>query len=171
MSRLDSFIRRLLAQRACLGEAAQLVRDLPGPVLEFGLGNGRTYDHLRELLPEREIFVFDRQVAAHPSCVPDADHMILGEVQETVPKALDRIGARAALAHLDVGTGDAAANAALARWFGAALAPLMRPGAVVVSDQPLEGSGWTALPLPDGVPPARYFMYRTGAAFRRRGSP
>ena len=58
MSRLDSFIRRLEAQRACLEYAAGQIRDLPGPVLELGLGNGRTYDHLRELLPEREIFVF-----------------------------------------------------------------------------------------------------------------
>ncbi|MBM3542582.1 MAG: hypothetical protein FJX51_11085, partial [Alphaproteobacteria bacterium] len=68
MSRLDSFIRRLQAQRACLDHAAMLVRDLPGPVLEFGLGNGRTYDHLRETFPGREIFAFDRQVAAHPDC-------------------------------------------------------------------------------------------------------
>ncbi|MGH6887075.1 MAG: class I SAM-dependent methyltransferase, partial [Geminicoccales bacterium] len=49
MSRLDSFIRRLEAQRACLDLAAARIADLPGPVLELGLGNGRTYDHLREL--------------------------------------------------------------------------------------------------------------------------
>ena len=60
MSRLDSFIRRLEAQRACLGFVAGQIRDVAGPVLEFGLGNGRTYDHLRELLPERDIFVFER---------------------------------------------------------------------------------------------------------------
>ena len=70
MSRLDSFIRRVTAQRDCLNAAAVLVRDLPGPVLEFGLGNGRTYDHLRSLLPDRQIFVFERQVAAHPDCIP-----------------------------------------------------------------------------------------------------
>ena len=51
MSRLDSFIRRLEAQRACLALAAGRIGGLPGPVLELGLGNGRTYDHLRELLP------------------------------------------------------------------------------------------------------------------------
>ena len=53
VSRLDSFIRRLQAQRACLEVAIARIADLPGPVLEFGLGNGRTYDHLRELLPTR----------------------------------------------------------------------------------------------------------------------
>ncbi|MEJ0068675.1 MAG: class I SAM-dependent methyltransferase [Pseudomonadota bacterium] len=28
-------------------------------MLELGLGNGRTYDHLRSLFPDHEIFVFD----------------------------------------------------------------------------------------------------------------
>ena len=55
MSRLDSFIRRLEAQRACLGEAVRLAKGIDGFVLELGLGNGRAYDHLREICPEREI--------------------------------------------------------------------------------------------------------------------
>ena len=70
MSRLDSFIRRLEAQRACLNMAASLVRGVDGAVLELGLGNGRTYDHLRQLFPERDIFVCERQIAAHPDCIP-----------------------------------------------------------------------------------------------------
>ncbi len=74
MSRLDSAIRRLQAQRACLDAAAALVAGLPGPVLELGLGNGRTYDHLREILPAREIFVFERRIAAHPASIPDERH-------------------------------------------------------------------------------------------------
>ena len=65
MSRLDSVIRRLAAQRACLEAAARLIAELPGPVLEVGLGNGRTFDHLREILPGREIFALDRRIAAH----------------------------------------------------------------------------------------------------------
>ena len=74
MSRLDSFIRRLKAQRACLTHAAQAIGNDEGTVLELGLGNGRTYDHLRECLPERDIFVFEREVRAHPDCIPDTDH-------------------------------------------------------------------------------------------------
>ncbi len=98
MSRLDSFIRRLEAQRACLGLAAAQIRDLPGPVLEFGLGNGRTYDHLRELLPGREIFVFDRQLNAHPDCRPDAVYFFLGNIHETLPQAALCLPQPAALA-------------------------------------------------------------------------
>ena len=49
MSRLDSFIRRIGAQRNVLNAVAQRIAAIDGPVLELGLGNGRTYDHLREL--------------------------------------------------------------------------------------------------------------------------
>ena len=158
MSRLDSFIRRLEAQRDCLGLAARLIADVPGPLLELGLGNGRTYDHLRGLLPEREIFVFDRHIAAHPDCVPDAAHMILGDIETTLPAALTRIGARAALAHCDIGTGDAAGNARLAAFLAGALPPLMAPGGIVASDQDIAIG--TPVAPPPGVAQARYFIRR-----------
>ncbi len=160
MSRLDSFIRRLEAQRACLARAAELVRELPGPLLELGLGNGRTYDHLRELMPEREIYVFDRRIAAHPDCVPDDAHMILGDLRQTLPDALTRIGAPAALAHTDCGTGEATSNAALAAEVAPRLDRLMAAGGIIVADQEMAGPGWEPLPPPDGVAPGRYFMYR-----------
>jgi hypothetical protein len=159
MSRLDSFIRRLEAQRACLEYAARQIRDLPGPVLELGLGNGRTYDHLRELLPEREIFVFERTVNAHPDCIPDPAHLILGDVRATLPRARARLAAPAALAHLDVGTGDAARNAELAAWLSDALPPLLAPGAWLVSDQTLRAPRLIGHPLPAGIAPERYFIY------------
>src|SRR5689334_15757612 len=98
MSRLDSFIRRLEAQRACLDQAARLIEGLPGNVLEFGLGNGRTYDHLRERLPDREIYVFERQIAAHPACIPPADHLFLGDFLDTLPRAGVQLGAHTVLA-------------------------------------------------------------------------
>jgi hypothetical protein len=163
MSRLDSFIRRLTAQRACLEAAVALLDGGPGPVLEVGLGNGRTYDHLRELLPEREIFVFDRQIAAHPDCVPDSRHMIQGEFHETIPTALDRLGAPAVLAHCDFGSGDIAVTAVLALWLGPELTALLADGAVVASDQPLQAPGLAALALPDGVAVGRYHLYRYSA--------
>jgi hypothetical protein len=160
MSRLDSFIRRLEAQRACLNQAARAIAGLPGPVLELGLGNGRTYDHLRELLPGREIFVFERQLAAHPASMPDAAHLILGDIRKTLPAAGARIGAPAALVHSDVGTGDAARNAELAAWLAQALPPLLAPGAWVISDQPMPSAALIAQAPPDGIADQRYFLYR-----------
>jgi hypothetical protein len=164
VSRLDSFIRRVTAQRECLNLAADLIGDVPGSVLELGLGNGRTYDHLRELFPNRDIFVFDRQVAAHPDCIPDDAHMILGDIAETLPLARDRIQATAALAHCDLGTGVRADNEALAAFIGPRIAPLMTPGGLVVSDQEFAVDGWTSLDPPDGVQPGRYHIYRVGGS-------
>jgi hypothetical protein len=160
MSRLDSVIRRLEAQRACLDHAAALIRDLDGPVLELGLGNGRTYDHLRERLPGRAIFVFDRQLAAHPDCIPPSDHLLLGDFQDTLPLALERLGQCAALIHADIGTGDETASRALAAGLAPHLVRLLRPQAVLASDQPMPAEGLAALPLPREVAAGRYHLYR-----------
>ena len=160
MSRLDSFIRRLLAQRACIGYAAELIAGVDGPVLELGLGNGRTFDHLRERFPGRAIFVFDRELAAHPSSRPDAAHFIQGDFRATLSSALPRLGARAALAHCDIGSHDSAASRALGAAVAPLLAQLMAKGGVVLGDQPMPQPAWRELPLPDGLEPGRYYMYR-----------
>jgi hypothetical protein len=160
VSRLDSFIRRLEAQRACLNHAAALIAGLDGAVLELGLGNGRTYDHLRSLFPSREIYVCERQIAAHPDCVPPPERLILGDMRETLPAARARIDRQVALAHLDVGTGDAAANRILAAELLPLVLPLLCAGGIMVSDPPLAAADLEALPLPDGIAPGRYHLYR-----------
>ncbi len=160
MSRLDSFIRRLEAQRACLDMAVNLVRDLPGPVLEVGLGNGRTYDHLRNLCPEREIYVFDRQVAAHPACIPPPEFLLLGDIHETIPQAARRFAKTVALAHIDIGSGDRQANQRIAAFIAEYLPRLLSSGGVVISDQDVGFDGAQAVDLPEGVKPGRYHLYR-----------
>jgi hypothetical protein len=160
MSRLDSFIRRLEAQRACLNRAAALIRGIDGIVLELGLGNGRTYDHLRGLFPEREIHVCERLVAAHPDCVPPAEFLILGDMRDTLPGLRGRFGARVALAHFDAGSGDAAANLALAAELTPSIEPLLCRGGVLVSDPPIAAATLEPLPLPDGIAVGRYHLYR-----------
>ena len=128
MSRLDSFIARMQAQRDCLNFLKPAVEALPGPILEVGLGNGRTYDHLRDLFPDREIYVFERKVAAHPDCIPPGDRLFLGEARDALPRAALKLGATAALIHTDLGTGDHAANMAMAAWLGPALDALAHLG-------------------------------------------
>ncbi len=159
-SRLDAFIRRVAAPRGRPDPAARLSGARPGIVLELGLGNGRTYDHLRERFPGRDIYVFDREIAAHPACVPDEAHIRLGDFHDTLP-AFDRESrAKAVLVHADIGSPDRARDAALAHWLGPALVPLLAPGALVATDRALTGVAWPTEPLPAGVAAGDYFLYR-----------
>jgi hypothetical protein len=160
MSRLDSFIARMQAQRDCLNALKPAIDALRGPILEVGLGNGRTYDHLRDLFPNRDIYVFERAVTAHPDCIPPDDRLFLGEASETIPRAAAKLGATAALIHTDLGTGDHAANMAMGGWLGPALDTLAGAGGYVLANQPLEVARWQRLPEPTGVPKDRYFLYR-----------
>jgi len=160
VSRLDSFIRRLEAQRACLDFAARLVHGVEGDVLELGLGNGRTYDHLRQLFPDRKIYVCERRLAAHPDCVPPAEYLLLGDMRDTLRSAREPIAGQIALAHLDPGTGDLAASRALALELTPLIVPLLRCGAVLVSEPALASDQLSLLEPPESVAPERYNIYR-----------
>ena len=160
MSRLDSFIRRLEAQRACLDLAAGLVKDLEGDVLELGLGNGRTYDHLRELFPDRKIYVCERRLAAHPDCVPPAEYLLLGDMRDTLRSARGPLAGQIALAHLDPGTGDLAESRALVAQLTPLIVPLLRCGAVLVSEPVVASDKLSPLEPPASVAPQRYNIYR-----------
>jgi len=160
MSRLDINIRRLQAQRACLDLVAAHIRDMPGPIFEMGLGNGRTYDHLREALPGREIFVFDREVAAHPDCIPDTAHLFLGDFRETLPRAVDRFAGSVAFIHADVGSANAERDARLAGAIAEFLPVLLRPGGLVASDRDVAFTGAQTIRLPASVAAGVYFLYQ-----------
>ncbi len=162
MSRLDSAIRRLEAQRAGLDWACAAAG--PGAVLELGLGNGRTYDHLRACLGSaRAIHAFDFALAAHPDCVPPADLLHLGDMRETLPRFAAAHGRCAALVHADTGSGAHAPTAAFAAFLGPVVAGLMLPGGLVLSDQALQGDGLAAVAPPAGIAAGRYFFYRAAA--------
>ena len=102
MSRLDSFIRRMQAQRLLIDHAVRAIADLEGPVLELGLGNGRTFHHLREKLAGRRLIAFDIKVTAQPDSVPAPEDLVLGDIKET---ARGFAGIGAALVHSDLGSG------------------------------------------------------------------
>jgi hypothetical protein len=160
MSRLESFIRRMQAQRDILNQVADLISDVPGPVLEIGLGNGRTYDHLREILPEREIYVFDRAVNAHPSCIPDDEYLFLGEVDQTLLACHERTGSPAALIHSDIGIGDPEGNVLIGKWLSPMIDKQTQSGGIVVCNLELSLPGFSELPLPPGIQKGRYFVYQ-----------
>jgi hypothetical protein len=160
VSRLDSFIRRLEAQRACIDFAARSGNVPEGPIFELGLGNGRTYDHLRERFRGRDIFVFERQVNANAASMPDADHLITGDIGETLPRAVLRFRGRVAFVHSDLGSGDETRDRAMAARIAPLVAEAVAPMGLVASDQVLVIAGWQTLPPPPGIAESRYFLYR-----------
>lgn len=163
-TRLERFIARAVGQRCGIDAAAAATRQLPGVVWEVGLGNGRTYDHLRERFAGREIIVFDRQVASHPDCIPPAEMVRLGNFRETVPAEAERIAGLAAMIHADVGSDDIAASRALGRWLTPLFVQALAPGAYLVGDQPMEDAALEPIALADvgagDLPPDTYFVYR-----------
>ncbi len=160
MSRLDSFIRRLEAQRLVLGWAAGLTRDRAGLVLELGLGNGRTYDHLREIMPGRRIVAFDREAKANPRSLPAAEDLVLGDMARTLPAFAAEHGRNAVLLHVDATTGVPERDAVALAWLPGHVAALAADDALIVSGTALVDAALSAVPLPDGVPAERYFAYR-----------
>ena len=159
-NRLDRMILRLSAQRNCLVRGLALVSDLPGPVLEFGLGKGRTYDFLRTHATGRRIIAFDRDIHCPPDCIPAPEDLVLGDFHDTVAGARDRIGAMAALAHFDIGSEDPTVDAALAAWLSAAADPLVATGGVVIADRVMSNPRWRPLDAPPGDDDGGHFMYR-----------
>lgn len=160
MSRLDSFINRVIAQRECLNFATAEIAHLDGVVFELGLGNGRTFDHLREKLPDREIFVFERNPAAHPNSTPDDEHLIIGDIREQLPAAIERFAGRVVLLHSDLGSANFAEDTRVAQFLARTIPPLLVRDALILSDPALDLSDAIPLPLPDTVQRNRYYMYR-----------
>ncbi|MEM7440927.1 MAG: class I SAM-dependent methyltransferase [Pseudomonadota bacterium] len=158
MSRLDSMLRRFTAQRDGLNWAAERIAETGGDVLDMGLGNGRTYDHLREILTDRRIWVMDRILQCHPSCVPPEEDFLQGEAEDTLT-ALAAKGASIALAHYDFGFGVKEKDVAEAAKLSPLIAKVMAKGGMIVSGQPLVG--FHAVKGPDHIAPDRYYFYVT----------
>lgn len=159
MSRLDSMMRRLSAQRDGLEWAKQQIKGVAGDAVDMGLGNGRTYDHMREILPERRIWVIDRVLQCHPSCVPPEQDFLQGEAEEMLVKLAQNEN-KIALAHYDFGFGVKEKDVAEAARLSPFIAALMAPGGVIVSGQPLVG--FKTLQGPNSIAPERYNFYQLG---------
>ncbi len=157
MSRLESMRRRLTAQIDGINWAADQIRHLEGDVLEMGLGNGRTYDHLRQEIKGRRIWVIDRILECHPSCVPPDADFLKGEAEDVLRRMADE-GRRMALAHYDFGFGVKELDVAEGGKLSPYIAAVMVPGGLVLSQQPLVG--FEQIAGPDTIAPDRYLFYR-----------
>ncbi len=160
MSRLDVFIDRMVSQRACLDHALETTGAMPGPILELGLGNGRTYDHLRERAQGREIYVFERAIASNPASTPPPEMVFLGDVMEMLPAALERLGPTASVVHADLGGHNLEKNDIFARAVSPVIEPILAPGGLMVSSDRMYFDNLVEVELPAGAVPGRCFIYR-----------
>ena len=156
MSRLDSMLRRLTAQRDGLNWAAARIGDAPGDILDMGLGNGRTYDHLREILPDRKIWVMDRVLQCHPDSTPPPEDFLQGEAEPMLRK-LAGTGRKVAMAHYDFGRGIKDEDVAEAARLSPSISRVMQPGGLLISGQPLVG--FEQIKGPETIAPDRYLFY------------
>ena len=160
MSRLEDLAHRLLAQQAALNRAIELIGDLEGIVVELGLGKGRTFDHLRERLPGRDIYVFDRGLFCEVELAPPPAFRVFGDITETLPDFCRRFAGRAALIHSDIGTRHREADMPLVDFVADHLAVLIRKDGVIASDRPMDGKEWVALPWAGEMTRFPYYVYR-----------
>jgi len=158
MSRLESMMRRLTAQKLGLEWAVEMTIGLKGDALEIGLGNGRSYDHLREIAPDRRIWVIDRILQCHHSCVPPAENFLQGEAGDMLAQLASK-NRRIVVAHYDCGMGIKEKDVAEAATLSPMIAAVMAPDGIIISGQPLVGI--TQVDGPDGIAPDRYYFYKT----------
>jgi hypothetical protein len=144
-----------MSQRASLERAAAMIAQLPGPALQIGWGDGTAYDHLHEILRRRDLLVFDKAITAPESAPPPLQHRIIGDPAQSLPQAWERWRREIAFAHLNF-----PAPARAAAELAPLLAPLLRPGAIVIAETAIELPGWEALPAPEGARDAREQLYR-----------
>ncbi len=163
-TRLERFISRVVGQRACIDAAAAATKQVAGAVWEVGLGNGRTYDHLRDRFAGRDVVVFDRQVASHPDCIPPENMVRLGDFHDTVAAESARSAGQVAMIHADVGSGDVNASRALGRWLTPHFVIALAAGAYLVGDQPMDDATLEPIALDlvgaGDLPADAYFVYR-----------
>ncbi len=163
MSRLDRFIARMQAQRALLNQVcSELNTDvaLPGPFVELGLGNARTYDHVRERLTGRRIIVFDRSSDPKHGVIPPPADFCVGDIRETVRTYVEAGGAPAAVVHADLGDGSAAYNAELQSWLPDTCCLLLQPKGLVLSSTQLHDRRLRQLDVTADAKAGFYFSYR-----------
>ncbi|HEY7602210.1 MAG TPA: class I SAM-dependent methyltransferase [Methylomirabilota bacterium] len=168
MSRLDFHIEQKIAQRDSIDLAARQLARRPGWIVELGLGRGRSYSHLVERFPGREIYCFDRELATYSPGGPPPERVVVGDLTAVLadPAVQARFQGRVILAHLDLAWGDTT-EARLHRLVVDRIRGWLLPGAWVLSDRavPLDPA-WRLAPVvdADGVGyPHRFFRYERHA--------
>lgn len=74
-----SLDRPFVAQRVWSDHRVELTNEMYEAVCALDLGNGRTYQLMCKILPDREVFVFDRAIASQPDSTPHVIESLLAK--------------------------------------------------------------------------------------------
>lgn len=160
ITRLEKTYYRLQAQILCFDWAFDQIESTPGVIMEIGLGLGRTYQHIKSHLPDREMIVFERDVHSYEDCTPPENEIILGDFTATLVENTDRYKGKVALINSDVGSFDKQSNREKAALLSRLLPPYLGNNAIVLSDLELTLQGCTVLTLPGNARKDSYHLYR-----------
>ena len=159
-TRLEKTYYRLQAQILCLNWAFEQIKSTPGVIIEIGLGLGRTYQHTRRYLPEREMVVFEREVHSYEDCTPPDNEIIVGDITSTLVENANRFKGKAALINSDVGSFDKKTNREKAAHLNQLLLPYLGNNTIVLSDLELDLQGCTTMALPGNARKNSYYLYK-----------
>ena len=104
---------------------------------ELGLGNGRTYDHLRTRLPDWRVVVFERNPQPNEKSWPPECDLYVGDIQHTATMFAADHGPCASLVHADLGDGSETYNEELQQWLPGVCHALAAGDGWVISSTPL----------------------------------
>ncbi len=145
------------AQRDILNDLAFRMDGIAGTILEFGLGSGRTYDHLLEKFPARRILVFESIVKDLPLQRVPPDNLLIGDIRASTEPLPDGC---AALIHTDIETGVREHDVELTAWLPKLIARLLVSGGYAVSSSNLLDPRLHPCPVPSGIEDNRYHLLR-----------
>ena len=136
MSRLDSFIFRMTAQREILNHIGGRVKGWMGRSSSSVLATAAPSIICVNAFRIEGSSSFDRAVGAHKTSTPEPENMVVGEIRETAKI----IGINAALAHVDIGTGYDEKDAITLTWLPQLMAGACARTAIAVSGLELRAS-------------------------------
>jgi len=86
--------------------------------------------------------------------------MFEGDFRETLNSARQQLGQQGILAHCDIGSGRPEIDQALVQSISEPLNTLLKPEAIILSDQFFSLPDWTPLELPAAIPSGRYYIFQ-----------
>lgn len=159
MSRLEGFIRRMEAQKAHIDRAVSFLKE-PNTIFEFGIGAGRTLDHLVQSFPKTPIFAFENDEQCLNN-IPSNSNVtpVLGDIFLNLPIYAEQYARRTSLIHVDIGGAFNEQNKNITKRLTPYFLSLLSPSGILISSIAVEAEPLQGLPVLPGIRRTKYHSY------------